>query len=117
MSDNLKTTFHRDGTVTYWDVHLQQWQRIDARHICASTLATLPADERAQIRALGMGITTRWTLWKERPYMEPVTTNDGPAAGGTVRVERRRKGDVIQERLVMFNALGVPNIVGAVYEI
>jgi hypothetical protein len=27
MSDFTKTTFHRDATVTFWDVSAQQWVR------------------------------------------------------------------------------------------
>ena len=29
-NDAYKTTYHRDGTVTYWSVYLQQWQRVSA---------------------------------------------------------------------------------------
>ena len=24
-----KTVLHRDGTVTWWDIHIQQWIRVD----------------------------------------------------------------------------------------
>lgn len=43
------TTYHRDGTVSYWNVYLQQWKRQAARRISDEVLSTLPAKERARI--------------------------------------------------------------------
>lgn len=45
-----KTKFHRDGTVTVWDVHAQQWRRMTpAALLAAGLLPTLPRAERARI--------------------------------------------------------------------
>lgn len=49
MSDMYKTTYHRDGTITYWNVYSQIWRRIPADKISDETLATMSADERAKI--------------------------------------------------------------------
>jgi len=47
MSD-YKTKYHRDGTVTYWDVFTQGWvERAD--HVPAKYMATLPYNERERI--------------------------------------------------------------------
>ena len=54
---STKTTFHRDGTVTTWDVFAQQWTRISARALVDQCehphgnliLPTLPAAERKRI--------------------------------------------------------------------
>ena len=43
------TTCHRDGTVTYWSVYRQQWERIDADLMSDETLATLTAAERTRV--------------------------------------------------------------------
>jgi hypothetical protein len=111
---NYKTTHHRDGTVTLWSVYRQSWQRIAAEDVSDETLSTLPADERAKIRAMALGITTKWTTVKERPYA-PVTDDDGAAAGGVVLIQRRRHGDEIQERKVAAN-FG-RHVAGKAYEI
>lgn len=58
MSTN--TTFHRDGTVTTWDVYAQQWTRISARELVAQwenphgnlILPTLSAAERKRIERM-----------------------------------------------------------------
>ena len=44
-----KTKFHRDGTVTIWNVYAQAWQRHQADLIADSVLATLSDSERARI--------------------------------------------------------------------
>lgn len=48
-----KTTYHRDGTVTYWSVHQQTWKR-HAAHVPNKELAAMSADEREKVlRHLG----------------------------------------------------------------
>lgn len=55
---SIKTTFHRDGSVTVWNVYTQQWQRTDctqlvraARHYPANAiLPTLSERERNRIQ-------------------------------------------------------------------
>ena len=42
------TTYHRDGTITYWDVHRQQWRR--GSEISDRTLATMSDKDRERIQ-------------------------------------------------------------------
>ena len=44
-----KTTYHRDGSVTLWDVYRQQWMRYSA--VPDSVLASLCASERWKVMA------------------------------------------------------------------
>ena len=59
---STKTKFHRDGTVTYWDVYRQQWVRRSASDILDDPvwgdmiLATLPESERARIARIAADI-------------------------------------------------------------
>jgi hypothetical protein len=46
-----QSTFHSDGTVSYWDVYRQQWQRVAAEFINDKILASLPAIDRERIMA------------------------------------------------------------------
>ncbi len=43
-------TYHRDGTVTYWDVYRQAWTRVAAEKISDESLATMgqPARDRIE---------------------------------------------------------------------
>ena len=50
---NRQITLHRDGTVSYWDVYLQQWRRKHVALVDSRTLATMGDDERARITAAG----------------------------------------------------------------
>ena len=52
MKINLKTKYHRDGSVTLWSVHRQQWVRTSASAVTAETLATLSDAERTRIRRM-----------------------------------------------------------------
>lgn len=47
-SDPYRTTYHRDGTVTVWDVYTQQWLRTSRPS--DQILASLPAEERERVR-------------------------------------------------------------------
>ena len=42
-------TYHRDGTVTLWDIYDQAWTRLDAAAIGDRLLATLSDAERRRI--------------------------------------------------------------------
>jgi hypothetical protein len=44
-----RNTYHRDGTVSYWDTFFQSWRRKDAGLISNNTLATMSDKERARI--------------------------------------------------------------------
>jgi len=54
-----RTTYHRDGTVTVWDVYRQQWWRSDALKIYQDhqVMASLNSHERARIEAIAHGMT------------------------------------------------------------
>lgn len=49
MRDPYRTTYHRDGSVTVWDVYRQTWRRLRADEVADALLATLSARERARI--------------------------------------------------------------------
>jgi len=44
-----KTTYHRNGTVTVWNIFKQGWERLAARDVCPEILATLTQSERDRI--------------------------------------------------------------------
>lgn len=46
------TTYHRDRTVTVWDVYQQQWRRLDATNALRQLGPTLTAAERARMAAM-----------------------------------------------------------------
>lgn len=46
---NYETTYHRDGTVTLWDVYKQQWERVAAENVSDEILASLTETERSRI--------------------------------------------------------------------
>jgi len=46
-ADPYRTTYHRDGSVTVWDVYSQQWRRTDRPS--DRVLASLSASERARV--------------------------------------------------------------------
>lgn len=45
----MKTKYHKDNTVTFWNIYLQQWQRLSVSNIPATILATLSDSERVRI--------------------------------------------------------------------
>lgn len=49
IKPNYATTYHKDGTVSYWDVHRQQWQRKPAAEISDAVQSTLTEGERTAI--------------------------------------------------------------------
>jgi hypothetical protein len=97
------TTYHKDQTVTIWNVYTQTWQRLRAKNVSDTLLATLTGTERARIRAMAMGINSKWQTVKEEPYTHSITSNDGAAAGGIVLVQRRLYKDCILERKIASN--------------
>ena len=48
-ADPTKTKFHRDGTVTFWDVYQQTWVRTQGSRISDECLASLSPGERRRI--------------------------------------------------------------------
>jgi len=49
MNDAYKTTYHRDGTVTLWNVYAGSWQRLSAGSVSDAVMATLTDTERKRI--------------------------------------------------------------------
>ena len=45
------STFHKDGTVSFWDVRYQSWGRLPAECISDATFATFGAAERSKVVA------------------------------------------------------------------
>jgi hypothetical protein len=45
----LASTFHDDGTVSYWSVFLQTWVREDARRITQNELSAMTLADRTRI--------------------------------------------------------------------
>lgn len=45
-------TYHRDQTVSYWDVLSQQWVRDHASHISSQQLTTMTDGERERITSI-----------------------------------------------------------------
>jgi hypothetical protein len=48
-SATLATKFHRDNSVTLWNVYSQTWQRVRASRVSDEILSSLSAGERARI--------------------------------------------------------------------
>ena len=49
IKPNAASTFHRDGTVSYWNIYQQRWVRRAAADITATVLATFSDKERARV--------------------------------------------------------------------
>jgi hypothetical protein len=49
---STNSTYHRDGTITLWDIYRQQWRRIPAAEVTDRLLATLPPRERERIQRM-----------------------------------------------------------------
>jgi hypothetical protein len=47
-SDLFKSKFHRDGTVTFWNVYQQQWNRTQASRISDENIASMSASDRTR---------------------------------------------------------------------
>jgi len=50
IKKNGKCTFHRDGTISYWDIYCQKWARIEIMSVESSIMASLTAAERRRVR-------------------------------------------------------------------
>lgn len=49
IKHDRSNTYHRDGTVSHWDVYDQQWRRAEAQFIGDQVLATMTQTERTRI--------------------------------------------------------------------
>lgn len=59
MKDVYRTTFHRDGAVTIWDVYQQAWRRFLAAAVPDAIMASLDKKERARIRRIAAKFSRR----------------------------------------------------------
>lgn len=59
MKDAYRTTFHRDGAVTIWDVYQQAWRRCLAAAVPDAIMASLNGKERARIRRIAAKFSRR----------------------------------------------------------
>ena len=48
MTNSLKTKFHKDGTITYWNIYLQNWV-CKTNYINSRELASLSVEERTKV--------------------------------------------------------------------
>ena len=55
-TNQFRTRFHRDGSVTVWNVFTQGWQRRPASMVHDEILATLPRNERDRIARHAQGV-------------------------------------------------------------
>lgn len=44
-----KSKFHRDGTVTFWNVYEQRWNRQVAKRISADNLSSMSESDRKRV--------------------------------------------------------------------
>ena len=51
----MKTKYHRDGSVTLWDIYQQCWTRIRASRVPAEILSSLSPEERKRIARMAGG--------------------------------------------------------------
>lgn len=59
MKSNFSPTFHRDNTITLWDVHVQQWVRTSTpteAQMCSMARDVNPARVRRHCRMSGMDV-------------------------------------------------------------
>lgn len=52
IKPNYQTTFHRDGTVSYWSVYRQQWERKAADAIADEDTAAMRSEDRERIQCM-----------------------------------------------------------------
>jgi hypothetical protein len=57
--DPFRTTFHRDGTITFWNVYQQRWQRQRASSMSDQDLASMSQKDRARTLRMGAMTTTQ----------------------------------------------------------
>ncbi len=50
IKDGYRNTYHRDGTVSFWDVYQQRWVRLLAARISDQVLSTFSESARRRIR-------------------------------------------------------------------
>jgi hypothetical protein len=51
-NDPYRTTYHRDGTATLWNVYEQRWIRVEAGKVSDRVLSSLSHAERARLAAM-----------------------------------------------------------------
>ncbi len=49
IKSNYRTTFHRDGSVSFWNVYQQQWVREQASQVSDQDLASMSNSDRERV--------------------------------------------------------------------
>ena len=49
IKENGNMTFHRDGTVSFWSCHWQEWIRVHVSYLTHRDLAELSQEERDRV--------------------------------------------------------------------
>lgn len=105
MSNAYATTYHRDRSVTVWDVYSQQWLRTSRPS--DRILASLSASERARVVlhcSGGPALTSKFTTIATVGFSGSVSSNQNPAAHGAVcHLQARKTADGIVGRKVNSN--------------
>ena len=95
MSNAYATTYHRDGSVTVWDVYAQQWLRTS--NPSYRVLASLSSSERDRVVLHCLGVrplTNKFTTIATVGYAGSVSSNQNRAAHGAVcHLQARRTAD------------------------
>lgn len=85
MEGPYATTYHRDGSVTVWDVYAQQWLRTD--NPSARVLASMSRKERERVILHCSGVpvlTGKFTTIATVGFAGCVSSNQNRAAHGSV---------------------------------
>ena len=103
--NDVRTIYHRDRTVTIWDVYQQQWMRTDEPS--DRVLASLSTDERERVirHCCGATVSTKWQTVATVGYSGGVSSRhqNPAAAGGVCHLQARRSGKGMIGRKVNSN--------------
>lgn len=66
----MKNTYHRDGTITYWNVFSQAWERKEARIIGDSVLSSMTARERRRVEIMANPNGFECFIFGSGPYLK-----------------------------------------------
>ena len=110
------TTYHRDGSVTIWNVYTQTWMRATRIADLSDGVWASLGDERARIACHLAGVGTKWGTLYTVGYRPIDTDYPNPAAHGAVcHFRARRDGNRILGRKE--NANGLHREIGRAQEI
>lgn len=87
----LATTYHRDGTVSYWSVYAQGWRRAYAHRINARDFEAMTEAERARIERMSRAAALNEVLSEHRDVVTWYHERDNGAIRLTIQ-DRDRDG-------------------------